>query len=141
MIPSTKVSDMMLRINWSQIKGLKEHLARQGFQPESELMVMTLFKKNIDSVRMRINISQLESYLFEIEQEPNLIGIFVLNGKNNRPLWSARAAERENSLETIPLSGHGNVVVEFKNMSPEQKQPWIDILTSAAQTFIDKDQA
>lgn len=131
----------MLRINWSQIKGLKEHLARQGFQPESELLVMTLFKKNIDPVRMRVNIAQLEGYLFEVEQEPNLIGIFVLNGKNNKPLWSARAAERENSLETIPTSGHSNIVTEFKNMNPEQKQTWVDILTSAAQTFIDKEEA
>jgi hypothetical protein len=55
---------------------------------------MTLYRKNIDPVRTSINFSQLQSFLFEIEGDQNLIGIFVLD-KNNKPLWSARAAERE----------------------------------------------
>ncbi len=132
---------MMLRINWTQVRGLKEHLARQGFYEESELMVMTLYRSNIDPVKTRIAFSQLQNFLFEAEGDPNLIGVFVFDAKNNKPLWSAKAAEREESLESIPPSGHPNIVTEFKNMSPEQKQIWIDVMTAAAQSFVDKDRS
>ncbi len=130
---------MILRIDWAQVRGLKDHLARQGFHAESELVVMTLYRNNIDPVKTRVILSQLQTFLFEVEGDPNLIGIFILDAKNSKALWSAKAAEREESLESIPSTGHSNVVTDFKNMSPEQKQIWIDIMTSAAQSYVDKE--
>lgn len=137
MTPSIKVSNMMLRINWTQVTGLKEHLARQGFHPSSEILVMTLYK-GTDPTRTKIRFDQLQSFLFEAEGDRNLIGIFVLDAKSNKPLWSAKAAEREESLESIPTSGHANIVIEFKNMNAEQKRIWIDMMISALQTYVDK---
>ena len=134
---STKVSSMMLRINWTQVRGLRDHLARQGFHPTSEILVMTLYR-GTDPIRTKIKFEQLQSFLFECEGDQNLIGVFVLDAKSNKPLWSAKAAEREEALETIPTSGHANVVLDFKNMTPEQKQIWIDMMTSAAQSYVDK---
>ncbi len=127
----------MLRINWTQVKGLKDHLARQGFNPTSEILVMTLYK-GTDPIRTKIRFEQLQGFLFDCEGNQTLIGIFVLDAKTNKPLWSAKAAEREESLESIPTSGHANVVVEFKNMTPEQKQIWLDMMTSAVQSYVDK---
>jgi len=132
---------MMLRIDWTQIRGLKDHLARNGFYDESELMVMLLYRSNLDPVKTRINFSQLQSFLFEAEGDHNLIGVFVFDAKNNKPLWSAKAAEREESLESVPSTGHQNIVNEFKNMSQEQKQTWIDIMVAAAQSYVDKEKA
>lgn len=137
MIPSTKVSSMMLRINWTAVKGLNDHLARQGFSATSEIMVMTLYK-GTDPIRTKIKFEQLQNFLFECEGNQNLIGIFVLDAKSNKPLWSAKAAERKEALETIPTSGHANIVIDFKNMIPEQKQIWIDMMTSAAQSYMDR---
>lgn len=126
----------MLRINWTQVKGLRDHLARQGFQPASEILVMTLFRGS-DPVRTKIPFEQLQSFLFECEGDNNLIGIFVLDAKSNKPLWSAKAAEREEALESIPTSGHASIVIEFKNMTAEQKQTWIDMMISAVQSYVD----
>lgn len=141
MTHSTRGIDMMLRINWTQVRGLKDHLARNGFHDESELMVMLLYRSNIDPVKTRINFSQLQSFLFEAEGDQNLIGVFVFDAKNNKPLWSAKAAEREESLESVPSSGHPNIINEFKNMSQEQKQTWIDIMVASAQSYVDKEKA
>lgn len=138
MTHSIRVNDMLLRINWTQIRGLKEHLARQGFHPESELMIMTLYR-GVDPVKTRIKFENLQNFLFEIDADPNLIGVFVFDSKSNKPLWSAKAAEREESLESIPTSGHPTIVTEFKNMKAEQKQVWIDITTSAIQSYLDKE--
>jgi hypothetical protein len=135
----TRGIDMMLRINWTQVKGLKDHLARQGFYDESELMIMTLYRSNLDPIRTKISFSELQPFLFEAEGNPNLIGVFVFDAKNNKPLWSAKAAEREESLESVPSSGHSNIIDEFKNMSPEQKQIWIDVMIAAAQSHVDKE--
>jgi len=126
----------MLRINWTQVKGLRDHLARQGFQPLSEILVMTLYRGS-DPVRTKIKFEQLQSFLFECEGDNNLIGIFVLDAKSNKPLWSAKAAEREEALESIPTSGHASIVIEFKNMTAEQKQTWIDMMVSAVQSYVD----
>ena len=128
----------MLRIDWNSVRGLKDHLARQGFHPESEIFVMTLYRKS-DPVRVKIKLEQLQTCLFEIQGDANLTGIFVLDVKSNKPLWSARAAEREEALESIPTTGHANVVVEYKNMNPENRQVWIDIMVAAAQSFVDGD--
>jgi|SoiMethySBSTD1v2_1073268.scaffolds.fasta_scaffold91442_7 hypothetical protein len=137
MIHSTEVSSMMLHIDWTQVRGLKDHLARQGFISTSEILVMTLYK-GTDPVRTKIKFEQLQSFLFECEGDPKLIGIYVLDAKSNKPLWSAKAAERGESLESIPTSGHASVVIEFKDMTPEQKQIWIDMMTSATQSYVDR---
>ena len=128
---------MMLRINWIEVRGLQDHLCRMGFQPTSEVLVMTLYK-GTEPVRTKIKLEQLQGFLFESAGNQNLIGIFVLDSRSNKPLWSAKAAEREESLETIPTSGHANIVIEFKGMTPEQKQVWIDMMTSAAQSYVDR---
>lgn len=132
---------MMLRINWTQVRGLKDHLARQGFHPESEILVMTLYGNHITPIKTRVKFEHLQNYLFEVEGDPNLTGVFVFDAKANKPLWSAKAAEREESLETIPSNGHANVVIDFKDMNPEQKQTWFDIMNAAVQSYVDKGDA
>lgn len=138
MIRSTKDFDMMLKINWTQVRGLKEHLARQGFFDTTELLIMTLYKSNVDPIKMRIPFSQLQNYIFEVQGNPSLTGVFVFDAKN-KPLWAARVAEREEALEAVPSSGHSNIVTDYKDMSPEQRQVWIDIMLSAVQSYVDKE--
>lgn len=129
---------MMLRLNWSEIRGLKDHLARQGFGSESELMIMTLYR-NTEPIKAKVRFNQLETYLFEIDSNQNLIGVFIFDLKSNKPLWSAKAAERKESLESMPISGHPSIVLDFKNMSPAQKQVWIDITSAAITSHISND--
>jgi hypothetical protein len=132
-----EIAMMGIRINWTQVRGLSDHLARQGFHPTSDILVMTLYK-GTDPIRTKIKFEQLQTFLFDCESNMNLIGIFVLDAKTNKPLWSAKAAEREEALESIPTSGHANVVIEFKNMTAEQKQIWIDMMISAVQSYVNK---
>ncbi len=129
---------MMLRLDWSQIRGLRDHLARQGFGDESELMIMTLYNKS-EPIKIKIKFEQLEHYLFDVDSNPALTGVFIFDLKSNKPLWSAKAAERQECLESMPTSGHPSIVSEFKNMSPEQKQVWIDITSAAIASYLDSE--
>ena len=132
------VNHMMLRINWTQIKGLKDHLARQGYKGESEILAMVLYRSN-DPIRIKIKFSSIQEFLFELDGDQNITGIFLLDPKSNKPLWSAKAAEREESLESIPTSGHPTIVIDFKNMKEEQRKVWVDITESAIQSYLDKE--
>ena len=129
---------MMLRLNWSQIRGLRDHLARQGFGNESELMIMTLYK-NTEPIKSKVKFDQLEQYLFDVDSNTGLIGVYIFDLKSNKPLWSAKAAERQECLESMPTSGHPSIVSEFKNMSPEQKQVWIDITSAAITSYLNNE--
>jgi hypothetical protein len=134
---STEVSNMMLRIDWSQVRGLKDHLARQGYKADSELIVMALYNKT-EPTKTRIKFSQLQNYLFDLENDHNLTGLFVFDARNNKPLWSAKAADTTDVVEQKPTAGHSTVILDFKNMKPEQKDVWLEITISALQSYLNK---
>jgi hypothetical protein len=128
---------MMLRIDWSQVRGLKDHLARQGYKADSELIVMALYHK-IEPTKTRIKFSHLQNYLFELENDHNLTGLFVFDARNNKPLWSVKAAYTTEVVEQKPTAGHGTIILDFKNMKPEQKDVWLEITMSALQSYLNK---
>ena len=125
----------MLKINWSQIKNLQAHLARQGFHPESEILAMIIFKKN-ETAKHKVKFGQLQEFLFTLEGDPSIVGIFLFDTTVNKPLWSAKLEERKDSIETIPSSGHNTIISEFKNMRPEQKDVWLDITIASIQNYL-----
>jgi hypothetical protein len=125
----------MLRINWSQIKTLQTHLARQGFQPETEVLAIVMFKKN-ETVKNKIEFGKLQEFLFSLEGDSTVTGIFLFDVAMKRPLWSAKIAERKDSLEVIPNSGHPTIVSEFKNLSPQQKDVWLDITLASIMNYL-----
>jgi len=129
---------MMLRINWTQVRGLKEHLARQGFLPDSDILAMILYK-SAEPSKLKIKFEKLQEFLFDLDGDANVVGIFLFDTTINKPLWSAKAAERQEALETIPVSGHPTVITEFKNMNAEQKQVWIDITVASIQSALNKE--
>src|SRR5690606_40750058 len=113
--PSTMDSDMMLHINWSQVKGLVEHLARKGFQPESDILAMVLFRDNEKTpTKVTVKLDALQEFLFRVDSDPKVIGVFLFDTTINKPLWSAQAAEKAEKLEAIPNSGHPSIISEFK---------------------------
>jgi hypothetical protein len=135
MMTSTKVDSMMLKINWSQIKCLKDHLARQGYKAESEVLVMALYNK-VDPTRTKVKFDKLENYIFDLENDPKLIGLFIFDVKNNKPLWSAKANDNEDLVEPLPTSGHSVIILDYKNMKQEQKDVWLEVMISSVQSYI-----
>jgi hypothetical protein len=111
------------------------HLARQGFSAESEILAMIVYKKN-ETTKHKIKFVQLQEFLFTLEGDPSIVGIFLFDTNINKPLWSAKLAERKDSIETIPSSGHPTIVSEFKNMRPEQKDVWLDITIASIQNYL-----
>lgn len=126
----------MIKINWSQVKNLKTHLLRQGFTKETELLVMVFYSQNIDSQKLKVQLDKIDNVLFTIESNPQVTGVFVFDVDAKKPLWRVREQEIMDSLESIPSSGHRNIVRDFASMPSEQKDVWIEICLASLQQHL-----
>ena len=126
----------MIRINWAQIRSLKSLLLGQGFDATSDLMVLVFHRNQADSQKIKVALSNLDKCLFELESDPHIIGIYVFDSEVQRPLFRQREIENLNSIEIVPSSGHTSIIVDFKNMMPDQRDVWVEMTLASISNFL-----
>ena len=126
----------MIKINWAQVKSLKANLLRRGYTKDTDLLVMVFYRGKVDSERIKVKLEKLDTILFAAESNTSVNGIFVFDTDAKQPLWRVREEEVSNALEHVPSSGHAGVIRDFSNMSPEQRDVWIDITEASIMQHI-----
>lgn len=126
----------MIKINWTEVANLKTLLKRQGATKGFELIVMILYHAQQESDRIRIQLDNLEELLFSIESDRNVRGIFLYDLDIKKPFLRWREEERINPLETIPHSGHPNIILEFNDMPVMAKKVWVEITYVQLQQYL-----
>jgi hypothetical protein len=117
----------MIKINWTEVSNLKTLLQRQGATSGFELVVMILYHAKLESDRIRVQLEDLEGLLFSIESDRRVRGVFLYDVEIKKPFLRFREPELVSPLESIPNSGHPDVVLEFGKMSPEARDVWMEI--------------
>lgn len=128
--------NVMLKIDWAQVKNLKAHLLRQGYTEESDVTVMILYRGKTESQQAKIKLGTLEKVLFDICDHVDVTGFYLFDAELKKPLWKIKEVEHTNTLESIPSSGHPSIIRDFDNMTPEQKDIWVKITEASVQQFM-----
>ena len=126
----------MIKIVWTEVTNLKSLLKRQGQNDSYELVVMVLYHGSSDSSRIQVELGNLEDLLFGIESDRRVRGVWLYDTDLQRPFLRFQEAEHVNALETVPSSGHPNVILDFNKMSPGARRVWVDITYSKLQQHL-----
>ncbi len=126
----------MIRINWDEVEATKAKLFREGATDAFEMVVVILYHTKSKCERIQIRLGQLERSLFDLGDDHNVKGIFLYDIGMKRPYLKCEAPERVNILETVPNSGHPNILLDFNQMSPEGREVWVEIALSRLQHYI-----
>lgn len=126
----------MIRINWSEIEATKAKLFRDGATDAFELIVIVFYYSRSKSDKIQVRLGQLEQSLFDIGDNQDVRGIFLFDIEMKKPYFKCEEPNRVNVLETVPSSGHPNILLEFDKMSPEGRDVWLDIALSRLQHYI-----
>ena len=129
----------MLKIDWAQVKNLRAHLKRQGYTDESDVAIMILYRGNNESQRLKIKLKALEEILFEVGARPEVTGFYLFDAELKKPLWKLKEVDHSSSLESIPSSGHPSVILDFKSMTPDQRNVWVDMTTASIEQYVENE--
>ena len=126
----------MIRINWSDVEATKNKLLQNGANNSFELIIMILYHKRQECDRVQIRLEDLERALFEIGSNRDVKGIFLYDISLKVPYLKCEEPDQVNDLETVPNSGHPNILIDFNNMSPEARDVWIEIALAQQQHYV-----
>lgn len=126
----------MIKINWVEVEATKAKLFREGATEAFEMVVVVLYYNRSECEKIQIRLGQLESSLFDLGDDQDIKGIFLFDLGMKHPYLKCEAPERANVLETVPNSGHPNVLLDFHTMSPEGRNVWLEIAFSRLQHYI-----
>lgn len=129
----------MLKIDWVQVKNLKAHLMRQGYTDESDVAIMIMYRGKNESQRLKIKLKALEKILYDVGAHPNVVGFYLFDAELKKPLWRLKEEGQTNSLELIPSSGHPNVILDFDNMGPEQRDVWVEMTAASIAQYVENE--
>ena len=127
---------MSVKINWNDVEATKVRLFREGATEAFEMVVIVLYHTKSECDKIPIRLGQLERSLFDLGDDQNIKSIFLYDISMKQPYLKCEALERVNILETVPNSGHPNILLEFNEMSPEAREVWVEIALSRLQHYI-----
>jgi len=126
----------MIKINWSEVDNLKTILMQQGQTEAFEMVVVVLYSTKSSCDKVQVKLGSLEESLFSIGGDRNVRGILLYDIEMKRPYLRFCEEARVNTLETVSGSGHPNLILEFKNMTSEARDVWVEITMSRLQHFL-----
>lgn len=126
----------MIKINWNEVEATKTKLFRDGATKDFALVVIILYNSKSECQRENITLKELEQFLFDIGSDQDVKGVFLYDLEMKKPYFKCEEPDRVNVFESVPNSGHSNVLVEFKEMLPEARDVWTEIAIANAQHYI-----
>ena len=126
----------MVRINWEDVTATKEKLFRDGATDAFELTIVVFYYSKSECDKVHIHLGQLEEALFDIVDDQNVKGIFLFDAQIQKPYLRCEGPDRVNALESVPSTGHPNILLEFDKMSQEGRDVWIEITLAGLQHYI-----
>lgn len=130
---------MMIKIDWTQIKELKQSLISQGFN-EQAILTIVISYQNISKVgKVQTELCMLENALFDLESDERVTGIYIFDEDGKRPFLRIRQQANTEGVEVIPSSGHSGIIKDFSCMDREQRKVWVDITEAAIRQHINEE--
>jgi hypothetical protein len=126
----------MIKINWSEVEATKAKLFRDGATDAFEMVVIVLYYTKSECDKIQIRLGQLEESLFDLGGDKDVKGIFLYDIEMKKPYLKCEEPDRVSALETVPNSGHPNILLEFNRMSPAGRSVWVEIALSRLQHYI-----
>ncbi len=126
----------MIRINWTEVEATRAKLFREGATDAFELVVIVFYYSRSKCDKIQIRLGQLEQSLFDIGGDQDVKGIFLFDIAMGKPYLKCEEPDRVSALETVPNSGHPDIVKDFGKMTPEGKDVWIEIALAELQHYI-----
>lgn len=126
----------MIRINWDEVEATKAKLFREGATEAFEMVVVVLYYSKSKCDKIPIRLGQLERSLFDLGDDHNIKGVFLYDIGMKQPYLKCESPDRASILETVPNSGHPNILLDFNKMSPEGRDVWVEIAFSRLQHYI-----
>ena len=126
----------MIRINWDEVEATKAKLFREGATNAFEMVVVILYHSRSECEKIQIRLGQLERSLFDLGDDQNIRGLFLYDVHMKQPYLKCEAPDRASILETVPNSGHPNILLDFHDMSPEGRDVWLEIALSRLQHYM-----
>tara|TARA_S200002703_G_C3744410_1_gene228995 strand:- start:623 stop:1015 length:393 start_codon:yes stop_codon:yes gene_type:complete len=120
----------MIRINWSEVEATKIKLLRGGATDSLEMIVIIFYHSKSDCDKLQIRLGQLEQVFFDLGSNEDIRSIHLYDIAIKKPYFRCEESERGSGIETVPVSGHPNVVMEFSKMSQQAKDVWLEITMS-----------
>jgi hypothetical protein len=100
------------------------------------MVIIILYHSKSECDKVQVTLDQLEESLFEIGSNRDVRGIFLYDVEIKKPYLKCEEPDRASALESVPNSGHPNILIELKGMSPEARDVWTDIAIASAQHYI-----
>lgn len=125
----------MIKIDWSEVEATKDRLLRSGMTDSYEMMIIVFYHDKLGCDKIQIRLANLEQALFDIGSDENVKGIFLYDVTMRKPFFKCQEPDRVSALEAVPNSGHPNVLLDFRDMSPEARDVWLEIAIAQEQHY------
>jgi len=129
----------MIKINWSEVEAVKVKLLQGGATDSLELLVIVFYHNTPSCDKINIQLGQIEKVLFELGSNDQVKGVCLYDITMKKPYFQCEEPTRINGLETIPNSGHHNIVLEFDKMSDEARDVWLEIALAQSQHYVGRE--
>lgn len=126
----------MIKIDWGEVEDTKERLRREGATNSFQMVIIVLYHSKSGADRVKIRLEQLEAELFSVANNSDVKSIFLYDVEMKKPYLKCEEADRANILETVPQSGHPQILLEFDEMPPEGRDVWLDITLAEVQHYL-----
>jgi hypothetical protein len=126
---------MALKINWKKIARMRQILKDRDYPSDADVTI-TLVTKKHSIHKKTVKVSELMTSLWEMDSPPankEIIG-FAITDSNHNILFKHR---KYSGNEEIPssISGHGEVLKNWNNLTTEQKNIYLEIAISFIQSY------
>lgn len=128
----------MIRINWDEVELVKTKLFRSGATDAFEMMIIIFFNTKSRCDKRPVTLGDLEKTLFDLSGDENIKGLFLYDIAVKQPYLKCEKLSHVNAVETVPDSGHLNVLSDFGNMTSEGRDVWMEIMMSELQHYMDQ---
>jgi len=127
---------MSIRINWVEVEATKTRLLHNGATNSFEMMIIVLYYSKSTCDKIQIKLGQLEAFLYDLGSDQNVKGIFLYDVEMKQPYLKCEEPNRVNILESVPNSGHPNILLEFNKMTTEARDVWTEIAFAELQHYV-----
>lgn len=128
----------MIRIDWDEVELVKTKLFRSGAADTFEMVIIIFYDTKSKCDKLPVMLGDLEEALFELSGDENIKGLFLYDIEMKQPYLKCEKLSHVNAIETVPDSGHLNVLSDFGNMTSEGRDVWLEIMMSELQHYMDQ---
>ena len=125
---------MAIKINWQKLKEAHKYILERGDITDQTDLSFILIFHNGTAHKTIIKFNEFMNFFWKVSDNdhPRILALIVQD-KEGRILYRHR--EFTNGNEEIPIGGHPDIILCWKNLSKQERESYLRLLISQIQAY------